>query len=557
MMLNKLVEYRQRNERNETAAPKLYAEGSLRYVIALGTNGEYHGLIDLSDPSNPRTRRGTRRSLPQVQRTSGIRPLLLANPSDYTLGMPKTEKQADRAQKCHSAYMEMVERCAAETKEPDVVAVLRFLQNQPLQQLALGNDFDKAGIITFQVDGRYVIDNPVVQRFWVAINEPDTVTMQCIVCGENRPAMERLQSKVKGIPGGQTSGTSIISANSDAFESYGLQASQVAPICQDCAEGFTRGLNDLLSGESTRFRTGNGAFVFWTREAHEFDFFKMMSTPDSQQVQALLESARRGRWADLDEDDFYALSLSAAGGRAVVRDWLSTTATNAKEHLATWFLMQSVVPNADGERPYYGVNTLANSTVRDRKDLPVTTPRALVKCAFTGDPIPKGILQQAIRRCQVEHRLTRPRAALIKLALLSSNSKYSREEDMTELDETRETPGYLLGRLLFMLGRLQWMALGNVNNPVQDKYFAVLSTKPQRIMPTLRRNAQNHLATLRRKGRGGTAYAVEGEIHNILGKLQSPPKTLSIEQQAEFCLGYAAQDWHNRRAREQASKSTD
>ena len=74
MMLNKLVEY---SQRNETAAPKLYAEGALRYVIALGANGEYHGLIDLSDPSTPRTRRGTRRLLPQVQRTSGIRPLLL------------------------------------------------------------------------------------------------------------------------------------------------------------------------------------------------------------------------------------------------------------------------------------------------------------------------------------------------------------------------------------------------------------------------------------------------------------------------------------------------
>ena len=157
----------------------------------------------------------------------------------------------------------------------------------------------------------------------------------------------------------------------------------------------------------------------------------------------------------------------------------------------------------------------------------------------------------------MEHRVTRPRAALIKLTLMSRDANYSREEDMTDLNETRDNPGYLLGRLLFILGRLQWTALGNVNNPVQDKYFAVLSTKPQRILPTLRRNAQNHLATLRRKGRGGAAYAMEGEIHDILGKLQSPPKTLSIEQQAEFCLGYAAQDWHTRTARGQANKSTD
>ena len=198
-MLDKLVDY---GKRNETAVPKLYAEGALRYVIALNPDGECRSrqLIDLSDPSTPRNRRGTQRLLPQVQRTSGIRPLLLASPSDYTLGLPKSEMQLDRAQRAHAAYVNMVERCAAETEEQDVVAVLNFLKNEPLQNLELEDDFDNSGIITFQVDGRYVIDNPAVQRFWAAVNEPDGTTMQCLVCGENRPVLERLQSKVKGIP---------------------------------------------------------------------------------------------------------------------------------------------------------------------------------------------------------------------------------------------------------------------------------------------------------------------------------------------------------------------
>ena len=555
MMLNKLVEYHQRNERNEMATPKLYAEGALRYVIALGTNGDYHGLLDLSDPSTPRTRRGTRRSLPQVQRAYGIRPLLLADKPDYTLGLPQNEMKADRTQQCHAAYVELVERCAAETEEPDILAVLRFLQNQPLEQLALDDDFDKASIITFQVDGRYVIDNPVVQRFWVAINEPDTVTMQCIVCGENRPAMERLQSKVKGIPGGQTSGTSIISANSDAFESYGLQASQVAPICQDCAEGFTRGLNDLLSGESTRFRTGNGAFVFWTREAHEFDFFKMMSTPDSQQVQALLESARRGRWADLDEDDFYALSLSAAGGRAVVRDWLSTTVRNVKENLALWFQRQQVAPGYDNENRYYGVTTLANATVRDRKDLPVTTPRALTKTAFGGDPVPSQILHQAIRRCQAERRVTRPRAALIKLALLSQHQHHNQQESfMVEVDKENSDAGYLCGRLFNVLERAQTTAIRNVNATIADRYYGTASTAPGAVFPLLLKGVRAHLHTLNRDRRGARV-AIETDIEEIMSSLNGFPKTLSLEQQGLFALGYYHQRADNsRRAQEAAAR---
>ncbi len=552
MMLNKLVEYAQRNE---TPAPKLYAEGVLRYVIVLSPNGECHSPqpIDLSDPEAPRTRRGTRRLLPKVQRTSGIRPLLLASPSDYTLGLSKTGKQADRAQKAHAAYVGLVERCAAVTEEPDVRSVLSFLKNEPLQSLELGDDFDNGAIITFEVDGRYVIDNPAVQRFWAAINEPDGTTMQCLVCGENRPALERLQSKVKGIPGGQTAGTSIISANSDAFESYGLQASQVAPICQECAEGFTRGLNDLLSGASTRFMTGSGAFVFWTREDLGFNFLRILSAPEPQNVQALLESARLGLRTNLDEADFYALSLSASGGRAVVRDWLNTTVGKVKKNLARYFQRQRVTPGYDNENRYYGVSALANATVRDRKDLPVTTPRALIKTAFDGDPVPRQILQQAIRRCQAERKVPRNRAALIKLALLSQPRQCNHEEDyMVEIDKENTDPGYLCGRLFYTLERAQTYAIQNINATIADRYYGTASTAPGAVFPLLLKGVRAHLHTLNRD-RPGARRAIENEMEEILSNLNRFPRTLNLEQQGHFALGYYHQRADSRRGAQEAT----
>jgi len=552
MMLNRLVEYAQRNE---TAAPRLYAEGALRYVIDLGPSGECHSgqPIDLSDPSAPRTRRGTRRLLPQVQRAFGIKPLLLADKADYTLGLPKDEKQIERAQKAHAAYVELVERCAAETEEPVVLAVLSFLKNGPLRSLELGNDFDNGGVITFRVDGQYVIDNPAVQRFWAYVNEPDSATMQCLVCGENRPALERLQSKIKGIPGGQTSGTSIISANSDAFESYGLQASQVAPVCQECAEGFTRGLNNLLSGDSTRFRTGNGAFVFWTREVHGFDVFTMMSAPEPQHVQTLLESVRSGTPEPLDETDFYALSLSAAGGRAVVRDWLNTTVLNVKQSLALWFRRQRVAPGYDNENRYYGVAALANATVRDRKDLPVTTPRALIKTAFSGAPLPSEILQQAIRRCRAERRVTRPRAALIKLALLSQNPHDSQQEDyIVGIDKNNADPGYLCGRLFNVLERAQTTAIRNVNTTIADRYYGTASTAPGAVFPLLLKGVRAHLHTLNRDRRGARVV-IETEMEEIISSLEGFPKTLNLEQQGLFALGYYHQRADNSRQAQEAT----
>ena len=109
---------------------------------------------------------------------------------------------------------------------------------------------------------------------------------------------------MKGIPGGQTAGTSLISANSTAFESYGLSASLIAPTCSGCGEGFTRGLNTLLESEQNRFVSGGGVFVFWTREESKFNFFTVLEDPNPAQVQALLESARKGRPTDVDDGPF-------------------------------------------------------------------------------------------------------------------------------------------------------------------------------------------------------------------------------------------------------------
>ena len=55
--------------------------------------------------------------------------------------------------------------------------------------------FDPSGIITFAVESRVVVDRPAVQAFWAsenAVSGDGTTTMQCLVCGNQRPALERL-----------------------------------------------------------------------------------------------------------------------------------------------------------------------------------------------------------------------------------------------------------------------------------------------------------------------------------------------------------------------------
>lgn len=546
MLLQKLVEYADRIERT----PPLYAERPIRYVVELDGEGNLLGLTDTADPSDRRSRNGTRRLAPQVQRSVAIKPLLLSDRADYTFGKPRGADTEEQALKRHQAYMNMLERCAVTTGEPAVAAVQRFLRNSPLGAIQLGGDFDESAALTFRVDGAFVIDLPSVQEFWAnehSLGGDGGNGAQCLVCGREGPVLGRLPSNIKGIPGGQSSGTALISANEEAFESYGLEASRVAPTCESCAEKFTKALNALLATEANNYRFRGAVFIFWTREESGFSFRSFLDRPDAEEVRALMASVRTGRAVEqMDEIAFYAASLTGSGGRAVVRDWMDTTVGGVKSNLARWFGMQRVT-GWDGSDPRpIGIYQLAGSTVLDMKDLPSPTVRAMLRTALTGAPLPLSLLAQAIRRNQAEQRVTHPRAALIKLALMGRNHDYDYEEDdMVSLNEEHPSAAYHCGRLLAELETAQRRAVPGVKATITDRFYGTASTAPASVFPRLVRGAQPHLAKLERDN-PGVQRALQRRIEDICSRVFVFPRTLTMEQQGLFCLGYYHQRAHDR-----------
>lgn len=549
MLLQKLRDYAGRPVEDGRDLPRLYREKAVRYIIELDGKGRLLSPTptDTADPGNLATRRGARRPAPEVQRAYAIRPLLLADKADYVLGLVEGEADASRvrrAEACHTAFAEQVKRCWAATKAGHVRAVLDFLEGHPLDQLELPGDFDRGATVTFRVDGVFPIDLPEVQRFWVQDNTAaDTKLMQCVVCGKRKPVLERLQEKIKGVPGGQTSGTALISANENAFESYGLPASLVAPTCADCAEGFTRGLNALLAGEQTSIRVGGAvAFVFWTREETGYSFRSLLTDPQAADVRELIDSARSGRRTALDPSPFYCISISGSGGRAVIRDWLDVTVGQAKRNLARWFERQQVVDRKGEQGAPLGLWRLARATVRNPADISPNVPRALLRAALTGTPLSHSILFEAVKRNKAEQRVTRDRAALIKLVILS-HATSRREDRMVQLDMDNEDPAYLCGRLLAVLEQVQRAALPGAGTTIVDRFFGTASTAPASVFGRLIRGAQPHLAKLERDRRG--AYvALQRSLEDVMSKLRRFPWTLALEEQGRFALGY----YHQRAA---------
>lgn len=533
--------------------PPMYDLKPVKWIIELDANGRFLGITPQTGDGGPKDR-GKLMLVPYVKRTSGLRPLLLADTATYVLGMAQQDR---RVEEKHAAFLELVERCAVATGAPEVAAVVRLLK-RPRQEWEINAEVAPDDVVSFRVDGTHVIDNAAVRAFWaneVAGSEGKASfghARQCLVCGEHAQIPPNVPVPVKGIPHGQSTGTAIVSVNSKAFESYGLDRATTSGVCQSCGERFGKALNVLLKSEASRLRVGPTIFAFWTQKDVGFDFVTHLSKPDVDQVRSLLSSYRSGETvATVDDSAFYATALSANSGRAVVRDWLSTTVATAKRNLRRWFERARQVDAWGADGMPVGVYRLAAAPYRDAsKQMHPALPGLLVRAALHGERLPAWIISAVLLRLRAESNVTYEQAVLLKLALLFTNPR--KESYMSSLETEETSIAYSCGRALAVLEAIQRRALGKVNSTIVDKYFAAASSAPASVFGRLLSGAQPHLAKMRKSEQTkGAAIALERRLEEVLVPIDAFPATLALRDQALFALGY----YHQRAADRAASAS--
>ena len=573
MLLERLSEYADQIQ----MPPPMYQWRAVRYVIQLSGSGQFLGMIDRA---TPKEKNGSDWLIPDRKRTVSIRPKLLADTAGYVFGIAREGADAERAQLTRAAFLEMTRRCAQVTGESAVQAVVTYLEGLEGGVPALPDGFDPGATISFEV-GEVARIRPTdllsVQKFWAqeaaaAAADDETQVMQCLVCGQMRSCVERLAIPIKGIPG-STMGMALISANEDAFLSYGLKASLIAPTCEECGLRFGYALNALLDDERTHIGEGDNRYIFWAREPAPFSVATLLSQANESEVREFLMAAWRAKPAatTLDVAPFYAAMLSGANARVIVRDWLETTLGEAQRHLQRYFAWQRLL-DTNGQWRWFTLYALTHATVNSKSSQEKAAPqvgRALLRLALHGDPLPDWLLYQAVRRTRAEQRVTATHAALIKMVLLSQaemkNSAGGMDgrsmndvnnvndvndvNDMAELDVTNRDAAYLCGRLLAELEATQRAALGDISSTVVDRYFGTASSAPASVFGRLLRGAQPHLAKLRKEKRGAF-YRIDERLQDIMRDLTSFPAMLTLKQQGLFALGY----YHQKAADLQAAR---
>lgn len=111
------------------------------------------------------------------------------------------------------------------------------------------------------------------------------------------------------------------------------------------------------------------------------------------------------------------------------------------------------------------------------------------------------------------------------------------------LNEDHPNPAYHCGRLLAVLAGLQRSALGDVGAGVVQRYYTATSQAPALMIGRLVANAKNHLNKLE----PGLIWWYENEIAAVMGHIgERLPRTLDLEGQSLFALGYYQQLAHSR-----------
>lgn len=554
--------------------PPMYQKTPIRYVIRLDADGNYQGIEELVDEKN---RPLISMEAPSCKRSSGVKPKLLVDNSEYTLGIAREKSDPRRVQDQHNAYIRQLCECAEITREPAIMAVVHFFRTPDREQITKGKaDFDPSANITFKVNGEYPFELDTVKSYWAkkaAAADDAGPMMQCLVCGEMKPPVERLPIVIKGIPGGQATGLTLISANAAAFESYGLVASLIAPTCETCGERFGNALNELLRRQETHIVIPPLAYVFWLRDkgGEELKIQKNLLEPESADVQTLLKAAWRGKVEStyLDTTPFYAATLSASGARVVLRDWIETSVGDVQQNLARYFVLQQI-RDEQGELRHFSLYALINATInRDTQEKPVAqVGEALMRVALHGGQLPVSLLYKVVRRIRASRRVQSAQAALIKMVLLSRSGAFfqndERDDYMTQVNEDEKDAAYLCGRLLAQLDYIQRRALGKLNATIVDRFYGTASVSPAVVFPRLLKGAIPHLASMRpeqnanAKSYSASLSYADKELTRLLENLSSFPPILTLEEQGRFALGFYHQKaWILSQARKAGSEQEE
>jgi len=547
-------------DRGEVVAPG-YSVEPLGLVIVLAEDGS---TVDVE------TRRDSSGKKPKPERVpkwfgrsgNGSTPFFLWDNTAYALGV--SNKEVGKTARDHAAFKNLHLEQLANTDDPGLLALGRFLQTwSPDRFLSAPFDPKMTELnVAFRLDGEqnFIHERPaataLIEHLRSATKKREAVF--CLVTGAQLPPVQ-LHPKIKGVDGTASAEVPLVSFNQDAFTSYGKEQRANAPTSEAAAFRYGAALNRLLDRNAAiknRIKIGDATVAFWAdtsgvdeeaAAAAEATFAFLVEPPDdaseAAKMRDVLDKVRAGRPVRelgpklVAGTRFQVLGLAPNAARLSVRFWLTDSFEAFAGRLARHYQDLHIEPLPWKSEPSVQRLLVRTTALLQKFDnIPPLLAGEVARAVLSGSAYPRTLLAAAIIRLRAGDDPGWGWHAAVVKACINRSLRPSQEPLPVARDPDNTSEAYQLGRLFYILEAAQRAALGRVNASIAERYYGAASSTPARIFGPLLRGLRNHISDARKRNFGGW---IEPRVAEIMSHLPPDlPKTLSLEDQGRFAVGY-------------------
>jgi CRISPR-associated protein Csd1 len=566
-MIHRLREYAVKNCPDTESG---FAEKDIKWAIVLDRDGEFLETIELGDV-NSKNNKGLpfpkcpNLNLTEMRAGGETKSHFLADTVDVITLYDADDGNGNVHLK-HEYFKKLLKD--ASSAMPELAVIFESLNNPKILERIRKSLVEKKAKSTdkasFRLGGAFVLESDRWHQWWREFRasvrklaggckaKKKSGEMISFLSGEFNPPV-RTHPKIKNLAdvGGMRAGDVLIGFKQESFCSFGFTQSLNAAMSEEEANIYSTALNKLIKDHSRKL--AGAKVVHWFKEniPPEDDPLPWLQGIEEtgelnaqQKARELLESIRIGKRPDLQNNFYYALTLSGASGRVMVRDWMEGRFEELVSNINQWFDDLAIVHREGG--------TLANppklmavlsATVRDLDELAAPFVSKMWRTAVKAEAIPLEAIARALIRAKIDFIQNSPphhaRMGLLKAYHVRKDRFNGLKESFmkTCYNYDHPDPAYHCGGLMAILAKLQGAALPGVGAGVVQRYYAAASATPALMLGRLIRTSQFHLNKL--SDSPGLARWYENRIADIWVRIRDEvPANLSLEKQSLFALGY-------------------
>ena len=571
MILQALTNYYEQLLQDGKVGKNGWSRAKVSYAITIDQKGKVRGIVPLES-----IKEDGKKIIPTVEvpyqkgRSRKISPNFLCDNAKYLLGawtvtddLVLNEKNKKQAIEYFLASKEYHQRLLGKSQSSWAKSICDFFDTWDFETFRDQFDVDWEKIIgasnlvfrSFETRAEYqnILE---LKEIWNSnfANQGNENVKRCLVTGE-RSAIARLHPLLKGVQGAQSSGAALVSFNGTAFESYGKQQGDNAPVSEYAANAYGSTLNYLLGDKAHRRLMGDTTVVFWAENGmNEYSDFLGILLGDTEQsdedklvrTMSKISRGEKCTYEDVElkpETKFYILGLSPNAARVSVRFFYNSTFGKIIANMNAHYERMKIVKPMYEETEYPTVREILYETVNKKSSKKQVQPilvGAVMKALVQNQRYPAALYSHILLRIRSEKYINRNKAAIVKAYIIKNYPEKKEVVETVELNSNTTYLPYVLGRLFAVLEDIQKQAIEK--ETIKDRYFNSACSTPAVVFPQMMKLANSHMRVLAKsqeKIKQINYARLKKQMRELMGKInESYPKNLLLEDQGIFIIGY-------------------